>query len=84
MADKTQLKDLLKKLRDAALVGSQEMPSIEELASAAAALSIDEGIAAIEEVFEPIDKLIMLTTGAAQEVNARQYLRERLFSSRPG
>jgi len=83
MADPTKanrLKDLLRRLRDAALTGSQDRPSIDELIAAASEVSLDEGSAAIDEIFEPIDKLIMLTADAAQEVNARKYLRETLFS----
>lgn len=85
MADPTnakRLRDLLKKLLDAALVGSQERPSNEELVAAAAEVSVVEGIAAIEAVFEPIDNLIIIEGEAAKEVNARRYLQELLFGSR--
>ena len=82
MPDTTnRLKALLSKLRDAALSGAQDRPSTEELISAASELPIDEGIAAIEEVFLPTDNLILLDAG--QQVNARQYLREMLFISHP-
>ena len=74
-----RLKDLLKKLRDAALTGSQDMPSIDELAAAAADVPFAEGAAAIDDVFEPIDNLIMLGAESAQQVNARRYLRDSLY-----